>query len=75
MIDWQFGELRYLSKAALLDELLDTHQNLANLHEKIGYLRAQELSGAAKSERFEAEGIRDAYVEKKYLLLRLIDNA
>lgn len=75
MIDWQFGELRYLDKNELLNELLDTHQNLANLHEKIGYLRSQELVGATKSERYEAEGVRDAYVEKKYLLLRLIDNA
>jgi hypothetical protein len=74
MIDWKFDELRHLSKSSLLDELLDTHQNLANLHEKIGWLRAQELVGAGKGERLEAEGIRDAYVEKKFLLLRLLDN-
>jgi hypothetical protein len=75
MIDWDFHDLRWLSKTELLDELLDTHQNLANLHEKIGWLRAQELSGAGRGERYESEGVRDAYVEKKYLLLRLIDAA
>jgi hypothetical protein len=74
LIDWSFKELLDLPHDDLVYELMDTHQNLANLHEKIGWLRAQELAGAPKGERYEAEGIRDAYIEKKFLLLRLIGN-
>jgi hypothetical protein len=45
---------------------------------RIGFLRAEEIrepKSYAKTERVELESIRTAYEEKRWILIRLLDNA
>lgn len=72
---YSFQNLRRLPIASLLDELTDTFEALANLHEEIAYLRAGEKGQPDdwRQERIIKEGARDALIERKFLLARLID--
>jgi hypothetical protein len=74
-IQFDFMPLLNLTCSALLVELADAHTNLANLHERIGFLRAEEARKVsyAKEERMNLEGRRDAYIEKKFLIIRLLE--
>lgn len=71
-----FQPLLTRERGELLRDLVDTAQELANLSMRIGFLRAEEVRdprGPAKSERVEAECLRAAYEEKKWVVIRLLD--
>lgn len=73
-----FRPLIDLSHSKLLDELAWVHTELANKIEEVAYLRADDLRAGNKSgspDRAIAEGQRDVLIEKKYLIIRLLDNA
>lgn len=74
---FDFTHLRDSSRPLLLDELTSTHTRLANLHSEIAYLRANEskLNPDCKQERILLEGERDALIEEKFLILRLLQEA
>lgn len=73
MEDWRgyisFGQVQ------LLYELAATTSFLADLHAQIGFLRAEEARGVmeGKPSRLQLEGDRDALIEKKFFLIRLLD--
>lgn len=71
-----FPRLLSLEAQELLRELVDTAQMMADLSMRIGFLRAEEVRGGEpyiKAERVEAEALRTAYEEKKWVLIRLLD--
>ena len=72
-----FQALLTLSRGELLRSLVETAQMLADLSQRIGFLRAEELRGSvtAKPERVEAEGLRAAYEEMKWVTIRVLDAA
>lgn len=74
-LQFDFHQLLAQPPSKLLSELTDAHTQLANLHVRIGFLRAEEARKEvyAKEERVELEGKRDAYVEKKFLIIRLLE--
>lgn len=77
-LEFDFHLLLNASRSDLLREYADAATQLANLHVRIGFLRAEEIrspKGYAKEERVDTEGKRDAYIEKKFLIVRLLDNA
>lgn len=58
----------------LLHELAAVHSELANLHEEIAFNKVTELTNPAmKAQRLNDEGHREALIEKKWLITRLID--
>jgi hypothetical protein len=71
--------LQYLDfdRKALLHELADTHQNIANLAVSIAFLRGEEdrdpKQAHFKAERHSMEGTQAAYIEKKWLLKELLN--
>lgn len=73
---YDFSTLVRASKDSLLTILAETHSNLANLHIRIAFLRAEEERGnkASKTERVQFEGLRDVYSEKKWLTLKLLEH-
>lgn len=72
--EWDFALLVDAPRPDLLRELASTHTELANLHEEIAFNRVGEITNPSlKPARFELEGRRDALIEKKFLLLRLLD--
>lgn len=76
LLQFDFHNLLPMSRTELLYELTDAHTQLANLHLRVGFLRAEEIrepKGYAKQERYDTEGKRDAYIEKKFLIARLLD--
>lgn len=77
MNDNDFTWLLNLPLTELLRELTIAHSELAQLHVRIGFLRAEEIRNKGslfeKAERVESEGSRDALIEKKFLLVRLIE--
>lgn len=73
---WDFALLVDAPRPDLYRELAATHTELANIHEEIAYNRANETSNPLlKPARYELEGHRDALIEKKFLLIRLLDAA
>jgi len=73
---WDFALLVDADRPLLLKELADTHSQLANLHEEIAFTRVSEMDNPPlKGARYQLEGCRDALIEKKFLLLRLLDAA
>lgn len=76
VMEWDFRSLLTADDRALLSELADTHQNLAVLHEEIAHLRVGEkYKTNDATERIIAEGKRDAFIEKKFLLIRLLETS
>jgi hypothetical protein len=72
-----FTQLLPLAREELLHELLVTASDLANMSMRIGFLKAEEVrdpKGYAKGERVELEAIRTAYEEKRWILIRLLEN-
>lgn len=58
----------------LLKELAETHTELAHLHQEIAFNKVAEIDNKLlKSQRLQDEGLRDALVEKKFLIIRLLD--
>lgn len=73
---FDFSGLRHLPYPTLLDEFLETAERLANLHEEIAYLRVSEKgSPDYREQRIIQEGLRDALIERKFLLVRLLEMA
>lgn len=72
-----FQALLTYSREELLRSLVDTAATLASLSQRIGFLRAEELRGSviAKPERVEAEALRAAYEEMKWVTIRILDAA
>lgn len=73
-----FYDFRYLldlDTPGLLSELADVHAELATLHENIAFIRAEEAVKRVdqKPQRINDEGHRDALIEKKFLIVRLLD--
>lgn len=72
-----FTRLLPLAREELLHELLVCASDLANMSMRIGFLRAEEVrdpKGWAKGERVELESTRTAYEEKRWILIRLLEN-
>ena len=62
------------SERELLGELAATHAELAQLHEEIAFGRVTEFARPEmKPQRLSDEGHRDALIEKKFLIIRLLD--
>jgi hypothetical protein len=58
----------------LLRELASAHSELAELHEVIAFNKVSELTNPGlKAQRLNDEGHRDALIEKKFLIIRLMD--
>jgi hypothetical protein len=77
-IHWDFSKLLNAPPAELLVELAEAHSAIANLSLKASFLRAEETrdpkNPSIKALRIEHEGLRDAYIEKKYLIYHLSKN-
>lgn len=75
-LHWDFAKLLHATPRDLTVELAEAHSSIANLNLKIGFLRAEEVrepkNTGAKALRVEHEGLRDAYIEKKFLLYHLL---
>ena len=72
-----FTRLLPAGREELLSELLTTASDLANMSMRIGFLKAEEVrdpKGYAKGERVELEAVRTAYEEKRWVVIRLLDN-
>lgn len=63
------------TKTALLTRYTEIAQELANLYPQIAYLRCEEARDKSvdKTERYRLEGDRDALVEERFLIARLLD--
>lgn len=72
---YDFSPLLDLSTAALLAELAGVHGELSRLHSEIALLRAAEANKdvTLRSQRINDEGHRDGLIEKKFLIVRLLD--
>jgi len=71
---WDFGKLVDASRDELLRELAETHAELATLHEEIAFNKVSEMTTPTlRAQRIEDEGHRDALIEKKWLITRLLD--
>ena len=72
-----FEALLTHSRQELLRDLVSTAQTLSDLSQRIGFLRAEEVrqpkESFIKAERVEAEALRSAYEEKKWVIIRLFD--
>jgi len=73
--DYNFGPLVTTSLPVLLKELAVTHSNIANLCIRIGFLRQEEIRGVshAKEMRLEFEAKREAEIEKKWLIVKVLE--
>ena len=73
---WDFSHLLVLSKTQLLAELAAVHGELATLFESIAYNKTIEQGDPqVKAVRILEEGKRDAFIEKKYLIIRILEHA
>lgn len=75
---YDFTDLVHTPKARLYEILAEVHSDLANLHAEIAYARSCEATktgdqATIKAQRYNDEGYRDALIEKKFLLARLLD--
>ena len=73
-----FTRLLPLGREELLGELLVCASDLANMSARVGFLKAEEVRdprGYAKQERVELEAVRAAYEEKRWILIRLLEEA
>jgi hypothetical protein len=71
---YDFMKLVALDTPSLLMELAATHGLLANLHGQVAFLRQEEerKTPGAKAQRLDMESVRDAYIEKKWLIMELL---
>lgn len=77
-LHYDFSGLVEASTPHLLRELADCHSALANLHTRIAFLKQEEHRAGAKhagETRIEMEGLRDAYAEKKWLVVKLLEHS
>lgn len=74
---YSFMELTTLLPRDLLLSLAETHETLANLYGRIGFLKAERVrdkTGYSSEELPEAEAQIKSYEEKKWLLVALLRN-
>ncbi len=69
---YSFSDLLHMGRSELRYELADTVAQLATYYERVAFLRATDGRGP---EYFEAEGHRDALVEQKWLIIKLMEDA
>jgi hypothetical protein len=69
---YDFSDLLTLGRSELRDHLAKTVAELCTMHEQVAFLRA---TSPHKDEYLEAAGHRDALVEQKWLILKLMDDA
>ncbi len=71
----EFTWLTTATRQDLLATLAVTQQDLANLHADIAFARVNETKDnpAVREARITMEGERDALTEKKWLIVRLLD--
>lgn len=72
---FDFAPLLDMNTQELLLEIAGVHGELARLHEEIALVRAAEANKdlTRRSQRINDEGHRDALIEKKFLIARLLD--
>lgn len=72
-----FKQLLAKDRGELLRELVEACFMMAELSQRIGFLRAEEVRNPRephiKAERLEAEGLRAAYEEYKWVIIRCMD--
>lgn len=76
-LHYDFSGLVEASIPTLLRELAVCHSALANLHTRIAFLKQEEHREGLKhagEQRIEFEGLRDAYVERKWLIVKLLEH-
>lgn len=75
-LHYDYGNLVEASVKTLLVNLAETHSAISNLHIRIAFLRNEELRGqkSAKEQRNAYEGLLNAYIEKKWLLVKLLEH-
>ena len=74
---YDFLPLIPLDIPSLLTHLADVHTTLANLHARVGFLKAEKVrepQGYSAQELPEAEAKVRAYEEKKWLIVALLRN-
>lgn len=67
---YDFSDLLTMGRSELREHLVQTVSELATMHEHVAFIRA---TSPHKDEYIEAAGHRDALVEQKWLILRLLD--
>ena len=72
---YDFGPLVTTPTDILLHELATAHSNIANLCIRIGFLRQEEIRGVAhaKEQRLDYEAKREAEIEKKWLIVKVLE--
>lgn len=75
-LHYDYSPLVAASVPHLLIELAEAHSAISNLCIRVSFLRQEELRGMqhAKEMRYEMEGLRDAYVEKKWLIKAILEH-
>jgi hypothetical protein len=69
---YDFTDLLSLLLILLRNELVSTVTDLVNVLDLVAYLRAEETS-LTKPDRIKAEAERDVLIEKKWLIIKLMD--
>lgn len=69
---YSFSDLLHMGRSELREELTKTVADLCHYIEHTAFLRSTEGRGA---EYFESEGHRDALVEQKWLIMKLMEDA
>ena len=72
---YDFSPLVSTPTHLLLEELAVVHSNIANLCIRIGFLRQEEIRGVshAKEQRLDYEAKREAEIEKKWLIVKVLE--
>jgi len=69
---YDFSDLLTCSRSELRTHLAKTIAELATMYEHVAFLR---VTATIKDEYYEAQGHRDALIEQKWLILRLMEDA
>jgi hypothetical protein len=69
---YDFSDLLHASRSELRAELTRTVAELATTFERIAFIQA---TAPKSDEKYEYTGTRDALNEKKWLILKLMDDA
>ncbi len=69
---YSFSDLLAMSRSELRVRLVKVIEQLATMHEHVAFIRA---TSTVASERYEYEGHRDALIEEKWLVMKLMEDA
>lgn len=67
---YDFSGLLAMGRSELREAYCETVSELATTHERVAYMK---ITGTP-SDRYEYEGIREALTEKKWLILKLMED-